>query len=267
MKGYRSASLAIGRGFTLIELLVVIAVIAILAVLLLPVVSSTMLKARDVKCKNNLKQLGLAHAIYMTDSHGDFMPYQQAGRELWMGTLIDYQGQVDAIRFCPVATDTNTPEPQWGTADKAWNWAPGATAKRWYGSYCMNSWLYGNQTFLSGDDQLHVFTKESGIQNPVATPVFTDGVWLDAWPRTNDVPPDNLYLGYTGNGNSIGRITIPRHGGFRAQNAPRNFDITQKMPGGINLFCYDGHVEPSKLENLWNYYWNRDWVPPATRPQ
>ena len=29
----------------------------------------------------------------------------------------------------------------------------------------------------------------------------------------------------------------------------------------------DGHVELAKLENLWNYYWHRDWEPPATRPQ
>lgn len=255
------------RGFTLIELLVVIAVIGILAALLLPVLSSAKLKAQAVKCSSNVKQLGLAHAIYMTDSHGAFMPYQQVGRELWMGTLIDYQGNVDALRFCPVAADTNTPMPQWGTADKAWNWAPGRNAKRWYGSYCMNSWLYSDQTYLSSEDQAHVFTKESGIQNPSGTPVFTDGVWLDSWPRTNDVPPVNLYLGYTGNGNSIGRITIPRHGGFRAQNAPRNFDRTQKMPGAINLFCYDGHVEQSRLENLWDYYWNKDWIPTATRPQ
>src|SRR5215469_13174167 len=93
-------------GFTLVELLIVIAVIAILMALLLPVISSAMLRAKDIKCRNNLKQLGLALVMYTTDSHGSFMPYQQSGRNLWMGTLMDYQGQVDAIRFCPVATDT-----------------------------------------------------------------------------------------------------------------------------------------------------------------
>jgi hypothetical protein len=34
-----------------------------------------------------------------------------------------------------------------------------------------------------------------------------------------------------------------------------------------NLTCFDGHVERTKLDNLWNYYWHKGWAPPARRPE
>lgn len=78
--------------FTLIELLVVISIIAILAAILFPVFAQAKNAARGVVCISNMKQVGLASLLYVSDYDDIWYPAEKysplpgfAPQQVWIG--------------------------------------------------------------------------------------------------------------------------------------------------------------------------------------
>ena len=123
-------------GFTLVELLVVIGIIALLIAILLPALQKARAAAQASACLSNLKQLGDAWNIYLSEDHG-VLPYyiwtapgsvtgttnqqQFVWTESWYGLLAGLKTNVN-LMVCPSAPEPSPVMENEGFGNQYYEW-------------------------------------------------------------------------------------------------------------------------------------------------
>jgi len=193
----------------------------------------------------------------------------------WFLNMLDYYSKATNMLVCPTCYKAQQPvnnsagdavTPYCKTDYKGNNQA-------YFGSYMLNGWFdtsYQDSSKPAGDGK--GFTLPNGksgnsgyymsgamVQNTSLTPIFSDGIWVDGWPMEQDSPPQNLFTGAeAGQGREIGRTCVARHS-VKPGIKLSWLSAAQNPQGAVNVGLYDGHVELSRLPNLWNYTWHYNW--------
>jgi prepilin-type processing-associated H-X9-DG protein len=236
--------------FTLVELLVVIGIAAVMIAILIPTLGAARRQARALMCLSNVHQLGVAYQAYLSQNDGASFEYLTTPTGFWMQQLKPLSNQIGRFSICPEATDSSS-----GVGSDYESWEIAGSQ----GSYTFNGWLYrydlNDPIEMSDGYGPHsaYITLPASASNSV--PVFSDGIWVNAWPHDTDTPPSNLEQPLSASPNEMSRVCINRH-----RNA-------------VNIVFLDGHGESVSLADLWQQRWSNAFapmtvaVPPVTSSQ
>ena len=259
--------------FTLVELLVVIAIIGVLAALLFAGISSAKGKVQRIQCANNVRQLGMAIQLFVSDSH--VYPLGVNGQfNAGVNTehMSDWRG----------ALEKEFPRIRLTDANDAWHCPtfhppPSQDERIAYGwnSYGYNAFGLGMELDdhfgLGGHKGARAKpgdtpVRESEIVNPSDMMAIGDGFFGGMYPQLY-INDGSCFLGRQRIVSEVGGTAGPykdKPGSTRRAKA--------RHQGKANVLLCDGHVEAPALKFLFEdtsdaalVRWNRDHLPHRDR--
>lgn len=233
------------NAFTLIELLVVIAIVAILAAILFPVFSRVREKARQNSCLSNVRQQGMAIAMYVQDYEA-FPPFSYVthGQPIrWYDHIFAYTKNAQLF-VCP-------------SVHRKWD----------FGQAGRNA-TYGYNYQYLGNSRLNCWNvpvTESQIQSPANTIAIADSRGTGTMQCDNDEPSDPDFTNPNclyNHGYSIDPPVLPPCRNGPGPNAPSNagrwsIPHDRHFDGANFAFC-DGHAKWMRVDTIMqdNSWWN-----------
>ncbi len=235
-------------GFTLVEMLVIIGIIGILVALLLPALSQAKDRAQQVRCVNNLRQLGLGLQVFLANNH-DYPVLATSTNEGYQGYQRTWLAQLErdglgvshpatnffqtGVWFCPSA--------RFSARTLSLMSPPGYYGYNRYGV------LYpGNST------------NDFGLQGRFDSSLHA---WIPLPESEVAAPGDMMAIGDCYNAS----IELTRR---KLSEAAQYGNILTRHAGRANVVFCDGHVESPALAFLFQNTsdaalarWNRDHLP------
>ncbi|MGN6725834.1 MAG: DUF1559 family PulG-like putative transporter [Tepidisphaeraceae bacterium] len=233
--------------FTLVELLVVIGIIALLISILLPALNKAREAGRTIVCAANLRQIGVAHAMYQTDFKGQCLSASMKTNgtdttdlRWWRVLRNDHYLRSDKVFLCPAD--------QFATK-----------LDDLHCSYGINSGLFGQSQNLYKDGNTQTvrvkitqLQKMPNVSNVVA---FSETVSDDTSPKfqTSPVRNNSFQLSAVSGLYMWPVDPLPSSGSYQYL-----YPVGVKHNGRANVLFVDGRVETVKAQDLkqWDKYWS-----------
>lgn len=253
------------RGFTLVELLVVIGVIAVLISILLPTLSRAQSAGRTTTNLSNLRQIGLALAMYRNDNRG-FYPLAawqsrpDRPRTRWPDSLYAYLKSTDIYASTHLHPDDKPRmnRPFFHTTDGVSN--PGILpTTKFFGGYGYNWQYLGNGRETGGVPPFYAKDRSIRAADRTVAVADTEGskngtnAWTSEGVYVIDPPLMSVDLGSRG---SRRTSATPGPGNYGYSGGNDRDPLHRSTPAARNpksriaaLFC-DGHGALLTLQQL-----------------